>query len=381
MSARGAPALALPGLAERLRDWRDAVQASARFRRWAAGFPLTRPIARRRARAVFDLAAGFVYSQVLAASVELRLFALLAAGPLSADELAARRDLPPEAAARLLAAAAALRLVAPRDGGRFGLGPLGAALVDNKAVTEMVRHHAMLYADLADPLGLLRGDRSETRLRRFWAYARAGDPAALPEGAVADYSELMAASQPMVAAEVLDAYDVGRHRCLLDIGGGEGAFLCAAAERAPRLHGMLFDLPAVAARARARFAAAGLSGRMTAHGGDFTRDALPRGADLAALVRVVHDHDDATALAILRAARAALPPHGVLLLAEPMADAPGAGRVGDAYFGFYLLAMGQGRPRTAARLAALLREAGFARVRPARTRMPLIAGLLIADGH
>ena len=46
---------------------------------------------------------------------------------------------------------------------------------------------------------------------------------------------------------------------------------------------------------------------------------------------------------------AALPPGGTLLLAEPMAGTPGAEPVGDAYFGFYLLAMGSGRPAHAGR--------------------------------
>ena len=41
----------------------------------------------------------------------------------------------------------------------------------------------------------------------------------------------MAASQPLVAQEVLDAYPLARHRCLLDVGGGDGAFLAAAAAR------------------------------------------------------------------------------------------------------------------------------------------------------
>ena len=44
----------------------------------------------------------------------------------------------------------------------------------------------------------------------------------------------------------------------------------------------------------------------------------------------------------------ALPADGTLLLAEPMAGSRGAEPVGDAYFGFYLLAMGSGRPRTRA---------------------------------
>jgi demethylspheroidene O-methyltransferase len=89
---------------------------------------------------------------------------------------------------------------------------------------------------------------------------------------------------------------------------------------------MLFDLPAVAARAEARFAAAGLGAR--AVGGDFARDALPTGADIATLVRVIHDHDDVTVRRILAAARAALPAGGTLLLAEPMAATRGAEATG-----------------------------------------------------
>ena len=60
----------------------------------------------------------------------------------------------------------------------------------------------------------------------------------------------MAASQPLVAADVLAAYRLDRHRCLLDLGGGDGTFLVAAAAAAPGLKLMLFDLPAVAERAR-----------------------------------------------------------------------------------------------------------------------------------
>jgi demethylspheroidene O-methyltransferase len=94
-------------------------------------------------------------------------------------------------------------------------------------------------------------------------------------------------------------------------------------------------------------------------------------------VRVLHDHDDAAALAILRAVRRALPPDGVLLLAEPMAGTAGAEPVGEAYFGFYLLAMGQGRARGAAEIDAMLREAGFAPGRMLRTRMPLLVRALV----
>jgi demethylspheroidene O-methyltransferase len=359
---------------------RDRLVAQPKFRRWAAAFPLTRPIARRRTRSLFDLCAGFVYSQILSACLQLGLFDILAAGPLGEAELARRLKLPAESAGRLLSAAAALDLVERRGAHRWGLGSLGAAAVGNEAVAAMVAHHDMLYADLADPVALLRGEASSRQLSRYWAYAANPDPAHASPDATRRYTDLMAASQPLVADDVLDSYDVRQHRCLLDVGGGSGLFAQKAAERAPALSVMVFDLPPVAACATARFADAGLSDRATAHGGSFLTDPLPHGADIISLVRVIHDHDDASAMTILRAARRALPAGGRLLLAEPMAGTKGAEPMGDAYFGIYLLAMGQGRPRTADLLTSMLRAAGFASVRRLKTHTPLLTSALLAHG-
>jgi demethylspheroidene O-methyltransferase len=364
---------------DRFRAWREGLTASPGFRRWAAGFPLTRPFARRRARDLFDLCAGFVYSQVLLASVRLGLFDKLRNGPVEQYVLAAQMDLPPDAAERLLRAAAALDLVARRGDGRWALGPLGAAMIDNPGIPAMVEHHAMLYADLADPVELLRRPRGGNALSGYWAYTGADAPGALGRDRTADYSALMAASQPMVADEVTAAYDFRAHRCLLDIGGGSGAFLAAVAAVAPDLRLMLFDLPPVAELGRERFQRLGLEGRATAHGGDFAADRLPGGADLISLVRVLHDHDDDVVMALLRRVREALPPGGRLLIAEPMSGTPGAEPAGDAYFGFYLLAMGRGRPRHPQELGAMLAAAGFARSQLLATHTPLLVRVLVAD--
>ena len=203
-------------------------------------------------------------------------------------------------------------------------------------------------------------------------------PAALSAERVAEYSALMSASQPMVTQEVIAAYRFSRHRVLLDVGAGEGSFVTAVAAQAPDLQLMLFDLPAVAERARAHLQQAGLGDRARTFGGDFFADELPRGADVVSLVRVCFDHPDERVLTLLKAVRRALPGDGTLLLAEPMSEVPGVEAMGDAYFGFYLLAMGRGRPRSAAHLSRLLMQAGFASVRPVATRMPLQTGLLVA---
>jgi demethylspheroidene O-methyltransferase len=359
-------------------QWRNGLLSSPRFQRWAARFPLTRFVARRRASALFDLCAGFVYSQVLLASVQAGLFELLAAGPLTLEELSPRLSLRPEAARRLLDAASSLRLAERLGPGFYGLGIHGAALLGNPAVSEMVKHHALVYRDLAEPLRLLRGEGRETELGRFWTYAGAG--VGVGAGGGADgYSELMARSLSLVAEDVLEAYPVGRHRKVLDVAGGEGAFLEAIAARDPGPSLLLFELPDVAHRARARLARAGLAGRAEVLAGDLFLDPLPEGADLITLLRVLHDHDDDRVLQLLRAVRRALRPGGVLLIAEPMSDTPGAAPMGDAYFGFYLLAMGQGRPRSPVALCELLREAGFARARSLPTRRPLLTQLLVAE--
>lgn len=363
--------------------WRDRLLASPRFRRWAQSFPLTRWVARRRAAAVFDLVAGFVYSQVLLVCVQLRLFdLLLAEGPQTAQALAVRCKVPLASTERLLRAAVALQLLERRAHGRFGLGALGAPLAGDAGLAAMIEHHTALYRDLAQPLPLLRGETAGAPkgegLSRYWPYAGTDLPDALQPGQLLAYSELMAASQPLVADQVLQAYPLQDHRRLLDVGGGTGAFACRVACAAPHLSVQVFDLPGVAALARQRFDQAGLSARCSAEGGDFFEDPLPPGADLVTLLRVVHDHDDARVLRLLRAVRLALVPGGTLLLAEPFAETPGAERMGDAYFGMYLLAMGRGEPRSEARLRALLLAAGFEQVQRLPTALPLQASALLA---
>jgi demethylspheroidene O-methyltransferase len=114
------------------------------------------------------------------------------------------------------------------------------------------------------------------------------------------------------------------------------------------------------------------------HEGSFLDDTLPPGADLVTLVRVCFDHDDAVVGALLRRVHAALAPGGTLLIAEPMAGLPGAERVGDAYFGLYLLAMRSGRPRRPDEFFKLLRDSGFRSSRTLRVANPFQTGLIAA---
>jgi demethylspheroidene O-methyltransferase len=371
--------VAAPALGDRIRARVDRLIASPAFQRWAAAFPLTRPLARRRSRQLFDLVSGFVYTQVLLAALRLRAFEVLAEGPIDPAAAPARLGLPPDSARRLLDAMVVLELAERDAKGRYRLGALGAPLLGRPEIAAMVEHNTLLYDDLRDPVALLRDPRDERwALGRFWAYAKTDAPARVAADAAASYSALMSASQPLVAAEILDAYPFARHRSVLDVGGGDGTFIQAVAERVPGLALTLFDLPAVADRARSRLAAAGLGERVRVVGGSFRDDPLPEGHDLVTLVRVAHDHDDAVVESLFARIHAALAPGGTLLIAEPMAGLAGAERVGPVYFGLYLLAMGSGRARSPEELRGMLAAAGFRRTRALASRSPIQTGFVAA---
>ncbi len=364
---------------DRWRALRDRLLASPAFQRWAAAFPLTRPIARRRARALFDLCAGFVYSQVLLACVRLRLFDILAEGPQTVAALSVRLSLSQEATMRLLCAAVSLRLAERRGDDRFGLGDLGAALLGNPGIAAMVEHHALLYADLEDPVALLRGERPDTELARYWAYARADRPAALDGERVAAYSR----AHVRVAAP-------RRRRSARRLSAGRASLPARCRGRGRSLSRGRRDARATASPDALRSARGGGACRGATGGRPGSRTACAWRAATSSRIRCPQAQTSSrwsgwstttTTLRrsrLLRAVRRALPADGTLLLAEPMSGTPGAEPIGDAYFGFYLLAMGSGRPRTPDELETLLQRAGFGHIRRVPTRMPLQVCLMVA---
>lgn len=356
--------------------WLNRLIARPGFQRWAAAFPLTRKRARRDGADLFEIVQGFVSAQALMALVELDVFRRLRGGPLSAADLGRSARLPEARAQVLLQAGAALDLLRRQRDGRFALARKGAALMGVPGLEAMIRHHRAFYNDLADPVALLRGE-TDTELSHFWPYVFGADGAVDPDVA-ATYSDLMARSQLLVAEDTLRRVSLKGCRRLLDVGGGSGAFLEAVARMYPRLALTLFDLPQVTPSASARFERAGMAGRLHVCPGSFKDDPLPRGADSISLIRVLYDHDDETAQAVLREAFAALPAGGLLLVSEPMGGGARPDRSTDVYFAFYTMAMQTGRTRSAAEITDMCRAAGFENIRSAAPSRPFVTRTLTA---
>ena len=342
---------------------RNRLLAVPAFQNFAVAVPPLRPSRRSRSRQLFDLLAGFTYSQILYTLVKLGLVEMLKAHPLAIPALAARTGWPEDRLERLVKAAVSLKLLERTSNGEVTLGIHGAALAGNPWIARFITHHHLLYDDLGDPIALLSGEKKDNKLKDFWNYSSTAH--------AADYTALMAASQEAVAAEILATYDFSRHAHLIDVGGSNGTFLAAAAKKHPGLRLSLFDLPAVADLARAKLGPA-----VDIRGGSFLTDELPKGPDVATLIRIAHDHDDPSVRTMLAAIRRMLPPNGVLILAEPLSGIPSTAPIADAYFGLYFAAMGQGRTRSAADIEKLALEAGFSSLKLVKTRNAVVTSLL-----
>lgn len=342
---------------------RNQLLSDARFLSLVQSLPVGRWIARRKSSQLFDIVAGFSYSQVLFACVELCVFECVGTRGVPQADLVRATGLSAERCTLLVKAAVALGLL-ECSGDVIFLGPHGAALLAQPWIMRLVEHHIHFYRDIADPVTLLRGGAAEGELRAYWSY---GDSKADKSR----YTSLMAASQRAVAEQILRSYDFRGHRRLLDVGGGAGTFLQMTGAAHAHLDLNLFDLPGVTSLAAAPGAKS-----VTVHAGDFRRDPLPVGMDIVTLVRVIHDHDDDAVMDLLRNIRSSVAPGATLLIAEPFSGQPAIARVTDSYFNLYFAAMGQGRTRTPKEIAGMAARAGFDGLRQWPTPLPLIAGVM-----
>lgn len=365
-------------LAMRWRLWRNRQIASARFRSLMARLPATRWIAQRKANQLFQLTTGFVHCQILFACVRFGILESLVDRSLTTVQLAAHSQLTQERMRLLLEQAERLGLIVQPGPDLWMLDDAGVVVAADAGLRAMILHHDALYRDLTDPVTLWRTERPDTELRRYWAYVRGDAPNEVTAEQAAPYSLLMRESQAMFADCILASYDFGRHTGLLDVGGGDGAFLTAVGRKHTNLRLALFDLPAVAERAHAHLTETGLAPRSRIHPGDFAADPLPSDSDCVTLLRILCDHDDSRVAKILSNLHRNLAPGTTVVVAEAMAGPSEGARLAATYFGVYFLAMGSGRCRSAQEIESLLTVAGFQKTQTISTANPLLASIVTA---
>ena len=105
-------------------------------------------------------------------------------------------------------------------------------------------------------------------------------------------------------------------RRLLDVGGGSGSYTLAFLEASPEMRATIFDLPPVIEMARERVDAAGMLERITLAPGDYRKDPLPGGHDLAFVSAIIHQNSPAENVMMFRKIFAALSPGGRIVVRD-----------------------------------------------------------------
>ena len=313
----------------------------------------------RSADKILALGRDYQGAAVLAAAAELDLWTALAPGPRSASELAGALSCDLRGLTALLDAVVALGLL-EKEGLRYLLpAGLGDFLTDQgpHSVLAMCQHQAQCL-------------RNWSQLARVVKTGRPADCLPSVRGQAGAQEAFIGAMHNISAPnadQVVRAVQPPEFKHLLDIGGASGTWTMAFLRACPEAQATLFDLPHVIPMAEKRLSAAGFAQRVRLVPGDFYKDSLPSGADLAWLGAIVHQNSRAQNRELFAKIREALVPGGRLAIRDIVMEENRTAPVAGALFAINMLvATPGGGTFTLAELRADLEAQGFGKVVLAR---------------
>jgi acetylserotonin N-methyltransferase len=331
---------------------------------------------------VTDLIEAFRCSKIMFAAVSLGVFDQLHKAPARAAEIATVANANADATERLLDACCMLGLLEKSDGVYSNAPAADTYLVSSSPSTlagYVQYSDAVLYPIWGN---LLSGIRHGTHQ---WKTTFGFDGPIFShffhtEEAMRGFLRGMHGYGQLTSPRVVAAFDLGRFRRLVDLGGATGHLTIAACEHYPKLRGVVFDLEGPAKMAREQAALSPAHDRIEVIEGDFFRDELPD-ADLFALGRILHDWSEEKIDLLLRKIFTRLPDGGALLVAEQTLNDDGIGPPWGNLQSLNMLLVTEGRERTLADYRQILERAGFASVEGRKTGATLDAILAIKTGR
>lgn len=317
---------------------------------------------------VLDLIEAFRRSKTMFAAVTLGVFDALAAGPKSLAQLADELKWNPDALERLLDACVGLQLLVRSDDGYENTSAATAYLTTSSPLrlTGYINYSNditwKLWSNLEDAV------REGTHR---WQQTFGWDGPIFShffktEEAKREFLIGMHGLGLLSSPHVVSAFDLGRFRRLVDLGGATGHLAIAACQRYPDLHAIVFDLPDAVGLAQEIVGASPVADRIEIVAGDFFLDPLPD-ADIFALGRIVHDWSEEKIVKLLSKLHERLPPNGAVLLAEKLLDDDNSGPRWAQMQNLNMLVCTEGKERTLAEYKALFKQVGFADVQGRRT--------------
>lgn len=330
---------------------------------------------------VLELIEAFRHSKTMFTAVSMGVFDALHDGPASAAELAARLGANADAMGRLLDGCAALGLVR-KDAGVYANDAVAETYLYTGSALSM-RGYVRYSDEALYPMwGHLEDAVREGTHRWTQSFGLAGPIFSAffrTDDAMRDFLMGMHGFGMLTSPELVRAFDLGRFRRLVDLGGATGHLAIAACERYAELHAVVFDLPRATALAREQVAKSRACERIDVVGGDFFEDELPA-ADLYYVGRILHDWTEGKIERLLGRIVGRLPEGGALLIGEKLLEEDGVGPLAANMQSLNMLIVTEGRERSLGEYAGLLRRAGFQAVEGRRTGAALDAILAVKGG-
>jgi hypothetical protein len=306
--------------------------------------------------AISSVAYGFMGSQALFAALELGLFTELAAGPADLEALAPRLAVEPPPLRAVLEACVAMGLL-ERSGDSYRNSAAADRYLVRHARGYMGEYYlrqiaSTLYPQVPAARAVVRGATGHSTYAAFL-----NDPSRAEEFIRGQHA---GSSGP--AYLLARTHDLTPFQCLLDLGGGSGAFSIEAVRR-HGLSAIVLDHPSVVVVARKIVAEAGLSDRIRCVAGDVVTGPWPSGADLLLLSYVVSSYGPPTLRDLLARAHAYLPAGGGLVIHDfaLYGDRPGPRNAALWYFA-NLAVSDSTHPHTLDEITRAMTQAGFIEV-------------------
>jgi hypothetical protein len=298
-------------------------------------------------------------TQLIYVAATLGIADQLKDGPKSIDELAAAAAVDTTALYRVLRALASQGIFAETGTCHFALTPQAEFLRED--VPGSLRAWAMMLGDESfwKPWGALLEcvKTGETAFHRVFGMGRWEYLSTHPDAA-ATFNRMSASNTEGRATPIVQAYDFSAATTVIDLGGGRGGLMAAILTKHPDVKGVLTDLPAVVAEAKAFIDAQGLGARCEVLSSDLLAS-VPPGGDIYVMKSVLHGLNDEKVVAVLTNCRAAMTASATLLVIEAVLPPHGAPSPLITMLDVHRMVINGSRERSQDELRAFLETAGF----------------------
>jgi isoprenylcysteine carboxyl methyltransferase (ICMT) family protein YpbQ len=320
--------------------------------------------------AMYQMICGFWVSRAIYIAAKLGIADYLQKQPKTAEELAAVTHTHAPSLYRLLRALASIGIFVEDNKHRFALTPLAATLQTEApyslrfmAIAELGYEHYLGWGNLLHSVKTGETAFNHATGMSIWDYYAQHPEDSKP------FDRAMTDVTATVVEAVLESYDFSSFNTVVDVGGGQGSLIAAILKTNSALKGILFDLPTVIEDASPQLVADGVADRCVRVAGNFF-ESVPVGGDAYLLKWIIHDWDDANAIAILKNCHQAMPDNSTLLLIEQVIS-PKNGLPFAQLMDLNMLVMMGGRERTATEYNSLLQTTGFRLTRIIPTLSPV----------